>query len=285
MPVDRRPIRVVSLWNATKLTPVGLNTGWAAPDGPQWLKRQLEQGHAEGYRRWLLILPAGHPPGQLQMPMSQWLPIDAEKRARTVEILRQFRAEHSGGHDPHGRIEIYVYVGWVPHPPDSLRIEDRRGADPMSEIQHVHWMRPTIEGWIMEAGLDGVWFDWASSAPNRANLVVYARALATLGIKVGGEAVPIDRRGGGFDLSEEAFQAPWFALAREMKTWDPDRRWRVDPATTELFVGLSTHGPGFTEQDILDWHARGFGFVVYSAEATPLLHKHGLMRPEPPPRP
>ena len=259
--IDRRPVKVIKLWANNKL---GLHPPWASADGVNWLKDELSAGYATGYRRFMLNLPAGHPPGQRLMPSSQWLTMSEERREQLLDMLPQWKADHPD-------TEISVYMGFPLSDPTSLWMPSSREAQTPSILDDWRWFQDNLQGWT-KCGVTEFGFDYAANPRHVASFVKVARVLAIAGIKCIGEAIPRVEVHNGFAVAKEVTLAPFFGLDHFIYERGFNDPWHVDPRTTECGVGISKWmrfgsraSPILvTVEMIRDWVRRGWIPYVYN---------------------
>ena len=255
--IDRRPVRVISLWNSNRNDPVGRDPWWADDEkGVENLEGLLDGYHSLGYRRIMLSLPAGHPRGQHLMSSSQWLTMTPERREQLKEMLPRWKLDHP-------EAEIYVYAGFNVADPTSLFMPEPIAVPDLD--RDWQWFQDNWQGWIEDCDIDGIGFDYAGLSPNRAVFIEVARALSIAGVKCIGEAIPTTWAPNGHVLADEVLMTPHFALDQYIYGRDLQGRWRFDPRRTECGVGLrnsmrvagSPNRVPVTEKMIRDWVRRG----------------------------
>ena len=272
--IDRRPVRMISCWTGDyEHDRLGLASWWANDSGPvARLLCRLKSHYDQGYRRFMLILPAGYPRGQTLMPSSQWLTMSERRRECLVELMPGWKSNHPD-------IELYVYMGTALADPTSLVMPSQAEAKTPSIVDDWQWYQDNLRGWI-DCGVTGFGFDNASNPKHVKSFVETAQVLAIAGIKCIGEAIPtweLNERGGKLRMPKpgvEVYRAPFFALDQFIEQRDPERRWRFDPRTTECGVGLrdSMKIAGqdarvpVTEELIRNFVQRGLIPYVYSSK-------------------
>ena len=232
LPIDRRPVRMVNCFNGDLNDPLRRAPWWAGDEWRAGFASRLETAYNQGYRRFMLILPAGHPQGQHLMPSSQWLTLPDERREWLLDWLPAWIAAHRGA-------TVYVYMGFALAEPTSLVMPSQAGAQTPSILDNWPWFQANLRG-LIDCGVTGFGFDNASNPKHVASFVETARVLSIAGIKCIGEAIPTQELGADrlVQPSNERFQAPFFALDQFIEQRDPERRWRFNPRTTECGVGL-----------------------------------------------
>lgn len=266
LPIDRRPVRVIECWNENPNDPLGRAPWWAVEDAAMAVTNlcdHLSVHYVQGYRRFLLSLPAGHPHGQHLMSSSQWLTMTPERREQLMDMLPAWKVDYPDA-------ELYVYAGFNVADPASLHMPEPIVVPDIT--RDWAWFATNWREWIEECGIDGIGFDYTGLMLNRWAFVEVARALSIAGIKCIGEATPTVRPAYGHGTSAEVYLAPWFALDQYIHQRDPEGRWRFDPHTTECGVGLRRSmliagNPirlRVTEPMIRDWVRRGLIPYVYT---------------------
>ena len=267
--IDRRPVRMINCFNGDLNDPL-MRAAWWADDETAVtdLETRLSGGYLVGYRRFMLILPAGYPHNQHLMPSSQWLTMPRERRHRLMALLPRWKERTR---DP--SVKIYVYAGFALADPRKLEMPEQRDAETPDITRDWAWFQANWRGWIEDCRIDGIGFDNSSNPKHVAAFVRVARVLSIAGIKCIGEAIPFVSKDGELALAEEVKQAPWFALDQFIANRDKRRRWRFDPTTTECGVGFreSMRVPGrerraTTERDVREFVSRGLIPYVYTSK-------------------
>jgi len=266
--IDRRPVKAINTFNGNLADPNGRQARWASDDDTAiaWLKSRLDLGYRDGFRRFVLILPSGvdrsidpKTKRRVIMSASHWLPMSPARRARLAVFFPQWIADHPG-------VTLGYYAGFDidPEPKDVdyvghkiPKFDDTNDRQAMYDI-----MAP----WIEQAGFTEIWWDYTSTFARRDQAVQLSQWLAKKGIHAGGEAVPIVLPKYNGKLDERYLRSmPWMALLSYFRQFDPDETWRVDPKTTEVFLGFRG-GPKETPTDLelLNAFQRGFIPWVYA---------------------
>lgn len=255
---DRRPVRAIPCFNGEPRNPLGLQYYWSQNDRTafDWFDKQLTKGLGEGFTRFVVILPAGRlraerAVGERSVPMgsSQWEPQSAGRKFAWRTFLPRWLAAHPG-------CTVGVYLGFDIDPePNDVNFSNHRIPD-VRTIDDVRAMKQLAAPWL-DIGMTEVWWDAASKIDRRAHAMALAPSLRMMGMRAGGEAMPrlVSHPNA---LDPDAIEAmPWMALIEYHRKWDPTRSWRVDPETTELFIGLRG-GENATDAELRSAFERGF---------------------------
>lgn len=264
---DRRPVRAINMFNGNPKNPHGLQDKWNDDDATaiEWLKGELERNHAKGYTRFVFILPAGVDRSidpttnkPMNMPSSHWLPMAPSRRHALKEFVLQWLPAHLGV-----TLGLYTAFDLDPNPHDinfvghtTPRFENESDRNRVYEL---------IRPWVEEIGMTEIWWDLASSPQRRENALKFSQWLAERGVRAGGEAAPrtLPNYDGTLDASYTQGM-PWMALTNYFRKFDPKQQWRVDPTTTEVFIGMRGGDNTPTDQEIISAIQRGFIPWVYA---------------------
>ena len=260
LPIDPFFIRTINLFNGNLRDLFGRAEWWAVKDDEAavaTLERVLTRLYRIGWRRFLLFLPAGHPHGRRYMSGSQWLTMSPERRDALMVMLPRWKAEHPD-------TKIYVYAGINVSDPTSLLMPQLRSELVVPDIiRDWSWFQANWQQWIEDCRINGIGFDFAGADKNRRAFIKIARVLAIAGIRCIGEAVPRKTRLWSRRIypAPEAYQGPWYLLETTLGRWDPKKRWRFNPAITDISVAFRSKKTLAELQEYLD---RGFKLINYS---------------------
>ena len=258
--IDPYFIRTINLFNGNLKDPFGRADWWADDDevAVATLGKVLTRLYGIGWRRFMLILPAGHPRGRRYMSSSQWGPMPGRRRDALMSMLPRWKAEHPNA-------KIYVYAGFNVSDPTSLPMPQLRSELVVPDItQDWSWFQANWRQWIEDCQIDGIGFDLASTKENRRAFVRVARVLAISGIRCIGEAVPWNTRFWSRRKypAPEAYRGPWYILENYLERLDPKKQWRFNSMKTDISVAFR-HKKTLAEfQEYLD---RGFKLINYSS--------------------
>lgn len=257
--VDRRPVKAINTFNGNHGHPYSLHPQWGSDDvtAMAWLEKQLNMSYANGYRRFVLILPGGRDRDTHLMSGSHWYPMSLQRRARLAEFFPRWIAEHPG-------VSLGLYTGFDIDPdPTTTEYANHYLAYFDNKAQRDRlWAQ--MAPWFEICGFTEIWWDYASPPGRRDEAVKFSQWLAEKGIKGGGEAMPRVLPDYDGNLDQEYMTAmPWMALPKYFRVHDSAKKWRVDPETTEAFFAMRG-GDEVTDEELYSVFERGFIPWVYS---------------------
>ncbi len=263
---DRRPAQTINLFGgACGNPPIGGPVWWhdlndadsnGLVDGVDTLLDRLDDEYADGWRRMLMVLPAGSYTGI--MASSQWWTMPQTKRDSLTAALPAWLAAHPDA-------TLGVYVGFAILDPCKLCmnfcwscIDCNTGAPdcdvcvectgmpsahlPLSTVpDDMCIVHQNIEPWIT-AGIDEMWFDHAGGADTAiwdAMLRLAGNPDYTGRIQFVTEPIIIDGQGGGANepVPDALNRMASVSLRRYFEIFGanaPIEAWTFDPATTEV---------------------------------------------------
>lgn len=246
--VDRRPIVMIRAWNGSygPDNPLGLVPDARGDDAGEHLVQGLERAYAQGWRRMMLVLPAGKPENEkIASTLDEWWQRSPRWRHNMTAALQQWTARR-----PDATLGLYtgIYL---------------RGRKAPAEAHVARGLRPWLEAGVREFALD------ATSPHERRELFAWtSQWLAERGARAIMEAYPMGLGTGR--IEEEWIQrAPVMALEEFAVAVDKKGAWTFDPETTEVHVGLGVGGgqpKPFTVEEAKAWIDRGFIPMVYSVD-------------------
>lgn len=264
---DRRPARGINLFGGAQSHPPSGGPDWwhvlddldgnGLVDGVDSLLDVLDDAYADGWRRMMIILPAGSYPGIFAS--SQWWTMPLEKRLSLTAALPAWLAVHADA-------TLGIVAGFGISDPCQLCMHtcfecfDDDGVDqcalcpecagaPLAHSplttssQDMCVVHQNVEPWI-DAGLYEIWFDRSGGT-----VVEFWEAMLRLAgnpdyvgrIRFGSEPVANDGQGGGTNepILSVIQRMPFFSLRRYYEIFGgdaPPQAWTFDPATTEVHV-------------------------------------------------
>lgn len=260
LPIDPFLIRAINCFNGNLKDAFGRADWWAIADdvaAVAKLESVLTRLDRMGWRRFLLILPAGHPHGRRYMSSSQWGPMPERRRDALMSMLPRWKADHPD-------TAIYVYAGFNIGDPTNLYMPQLRSELVVPDItRDWSWFQANWRQWIEDCHIDGIGFDFAGAGMNRASFIRVARVLSVAGIRCIGEAVPTKTRLWSRRIypAPEAYQGPWYILENYLERIDPRRKWRFGPETDISVAFRHTK----TVVELREFLARGFKLINYSS--------------------
>lgn len=300
---DRRPVAYIRTFGgAFCYNSRGLSAEWydrdddgvppkdldknGVPDAFDWLLAELDAHYLDGWRRIVLLLPAGMVVKQ-EFSSSQWWAMPAWKRAGFEAHVKPWIAAH-----PEASVGLYLNfminnpcdlcqipnafrritqvdpgaIGYteecVPglvyvHPcygRDTYRIPDPRVPEDVCTFSQ------NIRPW-MSVGAREFWFDAAEYQTRKQSFVELAWSPDYLGkAKFGGETVPY-KGPGEYDETYVA-KTPWFGTTDWIDKQDPDGAWTFPIAKSEVGLGLMRP---MELPEMFDAVGRGYVIWLYNA--------------------
>lgn len=262
---DRRPSVNIATWTGFCSSPPTGNPAWwtdlndldvnGIVDGVDELLVRLDQEYANGWRRMILMLPAGAYPGI--MASSQWWTMPAARRDSITTALPMWLAAHPDA-------TVGLYVGYEIGDPCALCMHGCLGcfcdagggpcdlcpecagfppavAPISTSAQDMCVVYQNVEPWI-DAGIYEIWFDHAGGPdPDHWGtlLELAGNPDYTGRIRFGGEPIVIDGVGGGANepVLDVVQRMTFVSLRRYYEIFGgnaPMEAWTFDPATTEV---------------------------------------------------
>jgi hypothetical protein len=261
------------------------------PDVFDRLLQYLDEYELGGWRRVMLMLPAGLAQGQ-EMSSSHWWSMPAWKQEGFRRHIAPWIAAR-----PHMDVGLYLnitmadpfsicqgpneYTQVTGVTPESINYccpcaggrvwmypcagaEDSRTPDPRNKADVCLFDR-NIRPW-MDLGLTFAFFDAAAVSSRIPSLIEFSNSPAYAGrFRMGGETIPW--------LSHQNYhptwvnRCPWFATSAVLDVQDPPvridggSRWRFDPATTEIAMAPYRET---TLDEMWDWADRGYVLFLYN---------------------
>ncbi|MHC4787192.1 MAG: hypothetical protein ACYTE6_14655 [Planctomycetota bacterium] len=227
-------------------------------DSVDTLLQRLDDAYEKGWRRMMMMLPAGSYPGL--MASSQWWTMPKEKRDGLTVALPAWLAAHPDA-------TLGVYVGFPIADPCTLCMQgcyscyedcDQGGQPcdlcpecagttsaryPMSaDVEDMCVVYQNVEPWI-DAGIYEMWFDYSGGADPvrwKAMLRLAGNPDYAGRIKFGSEPIVLDYQGNGVyePVMGAVEQLGFTSLRRDLKIRSAHAPavWTFDPATTEVHV-------------------------------------------------
>jgi len=244
--IDRRPVAGINLYGGLyDQTPTGQSRRFYEPGGVEWaIERKFQPMRDLGYERFMMWLPAGSN-RQQWMASAQWAPLPDYRKQEYEEILMPWVRENNA--------ELGVYMGFQLHDEYSLRMPNNEVRIPdLKNAQDREWYNVTIGNW---ARLGCQWFGFDAASKYAAEAYELSKAFYAAGIKIGGEALPMDRDP---DTNEwriktefiDKFQ--WMCIDFYLRHRDPEYKFQYNPRTTEVLNFFSGHAVnnGFPIEDL-----------------------------------
>lgn len=244
--------------------PPGYAPWWADPvAGTDELLERLTEGYAAGIRRFMLNRPMGRgyvstPDGQVFVsffvPGASWHTLEPERREELQSRLRIWIGVHLDAEvgvfvgmrarTPHTSFTAFNREGWLSECA-LMDLEDPDGA---------HLARTTLGGWLA-CGVTAFYFDASSHPENRESLVQLKEALAPLGVRVVGEAIPStpDPNGEKSPDSEWSHRVGWLATESFIRLCYPPEH--EVPEGADLYDWVTWTGPNHDLSDPEERHA------------------------------
>jgi hypothetical protein len=248
---DRRPVMAIHFYGATG-NPGGL-LNWWYDDASPWDEGDITNGipgvfdemmelmhnrYLEGWRRFILYLPAGAMPPPQKMASGQWWTLQGDDGADDWKrdgfedyIFTAWRGAHQDMWNP---VTIGVYGGWSVCDPGSLDMEDAH-APSTSNADDMCLVYNNVQPWIT-LGADEYWFDTAALSVAAFSNLRLSPDYKNI-IRFGGEAIPASNNQLVYaHIPGRAWMAQInYLLNNNAFGWDYDNP-ALDPETTDLSV-------------------------------------------------
>lgn len=294
---DKRPIGMIRTWNGVypsahpQGNPLGLAPKWydndinpnatptdvldsdgnpvsggnGVPDAFDYLLRALNRKFDDGFRRIVLVLPAGSNQGE-KMSSSQWWTMPAWKRAGMNTYVKDWLDSKSDDGSP---VSFGIYAGFRIQDPCDLSMTSSTIPDPYS-LNSMCTFSQNIKPWI-DVGASEYWLDESSIDPDTLALIQKSPDYRDI-IRFGGEAIPHDAAPSACDgnrtpnpvaVSNSPFAAT-FRIAKSRFQFNQV----VDPVTTDLGVFLvdntaCTSDTLWTFEEVQSFFGNGWGVYLH----------------------
>ncbi len=241
---DRRPVIMLRTWNGSwsEANPLGLSPPYRGDDAGEVIARDLDRLYAQGWRRIMMLAPAGGPQGvMIGKGFTEFWRRSPVWRRVMRDALGEWTSKRRDA-------TLGLYTGHL----------TREGKDPTDQQIATH-LSPWLEMGVREFGLD------ATSPPQyRDAFVRAARWLKRRGARAVMEAFPVEN---GQIVQEFLHTSPMLALRKYAKVHDPKDQWRFDPANSEVWIGVGVDRQVQpSEAALRRLHERGYVLLVYSLE-------------------
>lgn len=222
---DRRPVMKIPLSDGNP--PIGMSTAWYEFDDisgyPQnmifaeyVLRQRIEAEYADGWRRFILNLPAGFLANQA-MSGNQWTALTAARKAMLTRVILSYVTPPAPGQTsptylPGARFGIYS-GGVFSTNPASLETLETATNHVVSFHDHLDYVQANA---LPYAAIGCTEFFLDASAYYPAELVATRNHSSLFGIiSIGGEAIPLSNPGTPASAPNWAYipQTPWVANA------------------------------------------------------------------------
>jgi hypothetical protein len=245
--IDRRPVLFVRIWNGSYEAGnrLGLAPQYRDDRAALAIVEQLDEAYDAGWRRLVLHTPTGAPrTAVLNRTLEEWWRRSPQWRSSMRQAILSWKQDHPDA-------ALGVYMGLFP----------RSGEAPRQA-----WLERCL--WpLLDAGFELFVFDASSVQEARPTFLAAQAWLGERGAKAVMEAYPIDRSGEENEIDPEWLPTtPMVALQRYMEMQDPDGDWRLDPAASEVWLGVG-RTEAFDEETLRDQVERGFVPFVYWLDA------------------
>lgn len=242
MIADRRPIKVIRPWAGLRDHPRGLRPGWrTAAEYCDSLAGELDRGHASGFRRFVVMVPAGKPHGQDHHGLSHWHHLPHAVRSFLVEWLPGWLFDRAD-------VVVSPYLGF--HVTTGRRYHAPFSA---ARIPSSEEIADAVEPWLAlspQPGQVGIGLDASMRDDCRAGFLAFAEEMRARGVWTMGEAIPEGPNG----PHPDALLVPCWARRALLEIRDPAHQWTWNAATTEAIVLLQRGDSGAAA----DYAARGY---------------------------
>lgn len=264
--VDRRPVRIYTLWEDNFLSSSGnvnkFASWWRSSDGVSNLIDRMSRDYSLGFRRFMFYMPAGN---QTNNPSyyspNQWGPISSSRKQEIENILSNWIENRSD-------IEIII-MGGSKFEPNISKINtheiDYDNAVPYDIVNnslHKNYYDQNWQPWIsIGASSIALHNPCYNDIINSYIELVINQSLANT--KIYGSCLPLSSPE---EINQELISfSPWIINYEDFLMLKGSSSFYFDPTSTEVGI-LLTPQMAFSSEDVKEMQDRGL--IIYAAEGT-----------------